>query len=104
MADLRFEDKNNQKKTYSVFASDELTAANHGDTLFTLPAGSYVKAITAVAVDNTASEGAVTGIAAGNYYPTGATVAADVDLVLGAAEKIIVEYIETELTNGQYTD
>lgn len=102
MADLRFEDKNNQKKTSSVFASGELVAANNGDTLFTLPAGSLVTSITAVESDGSgAGEGTVTGIAVGGYYPTGATVIA---ATVTETEKIIVEYIETELTCGTYTD
>jgi len=102
MADLRFEDKNNQKKTLSVFASGVVTAANIGDTLFTLPAGSYVVSIDAVEADGSGvGAGGVTGIAAAGYYPTGAdVVCADV----ASDEKIIVTYIETDLTNGQYTD
>lgn len=102
MADIRFDNKNNQKKTSSVFASGVVTAANNGDTLFTLPEGSLVTAITAVESDGSgAGEGTVTGIAVGGYYPTGATV---VLATVTGSEKVIVEYIETELTCGTYTD
>jgi hypothetical protein len=104
MADLRFEDKNNQKKSISVFASGEVTSANDGDTLFTLPAGSFVVSIDATQVDGGgAGNGDVTGIAADTYYATGATVVLD-GATIAEAEKIIVVYVETELTNGQYTD
>lgn len=102
MADIRFNNKNNQKKTLSVFASGELTADNIGDTLFTLPEGAYVTSIASVEADGSGvGEGGVTGIIVGGYYPTGATVIAS---GITETEKIIVQYIETELANGQYTD
>lgn len=102
MADLRYKDKNNQKKVICAFASGALVAANNGDTLFTLPVGSLVTDITSVEADGSgAGEGTVTGIAVGGYYPTGATVIA---ATIDGIEKIIVTYIETELATGTYTD
>ena len=101
MADIRYEDKNNQKKTLSVFASGVVTSANIGDTLFVLPKASYVVSVVSVESDGSgAGESTVTGITAGGYYPTGATV-----VLAGTtgSEKVIVTYVETELTNGQYT-
>lgn len=99
MADLRFKDKNNQKKEISVFASGVLDGEN--GTLFTLPSASYVTSITVIATDGGTADGTVGGISDSTYYPTGATVT-----VSGVAgkEKVIVEYIETELTEGTYTD
>jgi len=99
MADLRFNDKNNQKKEYSVFASGELDGEN--GTLFTLPQASYVTAVNVIATDGGTADGTVAGVSAGTYYPTGATVT--VSGVVGK-EKVIVEYIETELAEGTYTD
>ena len=129
MADLTFEDKNNQKKTRSIFASGPIdTGAN---TLGTLPEASLVTNVYAivttadtdtngsctidvkvgdtvianeVAVDAT---GVNSGTVAQTYFATGGTittvagaVAPDGDGVM----KLVIEYIETELTNGQYTD
>ena len=49
MADLTFNDKNNQKKTRSAFASGVITtAAAMSDTLFTLPANSLVTEVYAI--------------------------------------------------------
>ena len=130
MADLRFEDKNNQKKTGSTFASGILTTAvAMDDTLFTLPAGSlvtnvvvYVETISGVAthsvdvkvgatvVGNEMITG-VAGIGAGTVVPTYFPTGGSVTVVTGAGSldtagriKVIVEYVETELTSGEYTD
>jgi len=99
MVDLRFKDKNNQKKEYSVFASGVLDGEN--GALFTLPEASYVTAITVIALDGGTADGTVNGISTSTYYPTGADVS--VSGIVGK-EKVIVEYIETELTEGTYTD
>lgn len=130
MADLRFEDKNNQKKTGSTFASGIIsTYVAMDDTLFTLPAGSmvtnviaYVETISGTVTDSVdVKVGAtvvgnemivgVAGIGAGTvvptYFPTGGsvTVVAGADAPDTAGRiKIIVSYIETELTSGEYTD
>jgi len=103
MADLRFENKNNQKKEISVFASGELVAGVTG-TLFTLPVASYVKNITKVDIVGADLSATVSGITANTYYPTGATVSLSVAPDAGTTVKFIVEYIETELTEGTYTD
>jgi hypothetical protein len=129
MADVTFDDKNNQKKTLSILATGAIsTGAN---TIGTLPEASLVTNVYAIVttadtdtngsctvdvkVGSTvvANEVAVdaTGIASGTvaqtYFPTGGAitvvagaVAPDGDGVM----KLVIEYIETELTNGQYTD
>lgn len=130
MADLRFENKNNQKKEYSVFASGVIaTSATMDDTLFTLPEASLVTNVYAIVttasgtgtdtvdvkvgstvVANEVVVGA-TGVASGTvaktYFPTGGTVTvvagADAPDTAGRI-KIVVEYIETELAEGTYTD
>lgn len=130
MADLRFEDKNNQKKQVGVFASGLVaTSATMDDILFTLPAESVVT--NAYAVVATASgtatdtvdikvgttvianevvvgvEGVGTGTVAQGYFPNGGlvTVVAGGDAPDDAGSiKIVVEYVETELTSGTYTD
>jgi hypothetical protein len=130
MADLRFEDKNNQKKVDSVFASGVIeTSATMNDTLFTLPPASLV--IDAYAIVLTASGtatdtvdikvgstvvanevvvgalGVASGTVAKTYFPTGGvvTVVAGADAPDAAGRiKIVVKYIETELSNGTYTD
>ena len=98
MADLRFEDKNNQKKKSSVFASGELNGEN--GTLFTLPEASLVTGVTVIPLDGGLADGTV-DVSAGTYYPNGATVS--VSGVVGK-EKVVIEYVETEVADGQYTD
>lgn len=103
MADLRFENKNNQKKSYSVFASGELVEGVTGE-LFTLPEASYVKTITIVDVVGEDLSAAVGGITVGSYYPTATVVTLDTAPDAGTTVKVIVEYVETELSDGTYTD
>ena len=130
MADLRFEAKNNQKKEISVFASDTIaTSATMDDTLFTLPEASLVTRAYAIVTtaSGTATDtvdikvgatvvgdevvvgatGVQTGTQAMTYFPTGGSVTvvagADAPDALGRI-KIVVEYIETELSEGTYTD
>jgi hypothetical protein len=128
--DLTFNNKNNQKKEISVFASGVIsTSATMNDTLFTLPAASLVTAVYAIVttasgtgtdtvdvkvgstvIANEVVVGA-TGIASGTvtkgYFPTGGTVTvvagADAPDTAGRF-KLVVEYIETELCTGAYTD
>lgn len=129
MADLRFEDKNNQKKSSCVFASGIIaTSATMDDTLFTLPEASlvtnvyaYVETISGTATDTVdvkigstvIADEVVVGVAGvdatavNTYFPTGGSVT----VVAGADApdtdgriKVVVEYIETELTSGEYTD
>lgn len=130
MADLTFDNKNNQKKTLSVFASGTIsTTATMAETLFTLPAASLVTAVYAIVttasgtstdtvdvkvgstvIANDVVVGA-TGIASGTvaktYFATGGvvTVVAGADAPGTAGRfKLVVEYIEIELCNGAYTD
>lgn len=132
MADLTFKDKNNQKKEYSVFASGLISyaiATTPSDTLFTLPNASLVTNVYAIVTDAAdtgdtldvvvgstvvaneiaiSSLGVASGTVAKTYFPTGGvvTVVAGAGAVLGAAcaYRIVVEYVETELAEGTYTD
>lgn len=103
MADLRFENKNNQKKSISVFSSGELVEGVTGE-LFTLPEASYVTGITVVEVVGSDESAAVTGISVDTYYPTATLVSLGTAPDAGTTVKVIVEYIETELASGTYTD
>lgn len=130
MADLTFDNKNNQKKTLSIFASGTIsTTATMNETLFTLPAASLVTNVYAIVttasgtstdtvdvkvgstvIANEVVVGA-TGIASGTvtkgYFATGGvvTVVAGADAPGTAGRfKLVIEYIETELCNGAYTD
>ena len=130
MSGLTFKDKNNQKKTRSAFASGVITtAAAMSETLFTLPVNSLVTEVYAIVEtgSGTATDtvdvkvgstvvanevvvgvvGVSTGTIAKTFFPTGGivTVVAGADAP-GATGKIriVVEYVEVELTNGQYTD
>ena len=130
MADLRFNDKNNQKKEISVFASGVIeTSAAMSDTLFTLPEASLVTRAYAVVLTASGATAdtvdikvgsavigdevkvGVTGVQEGTqnmrYFPTGGTVTivAGSDAPDAAGRiKVVVEYIETELSEGTYTD
>lgn len=130
MADLTFSDKNNQKKTISVFASGVIaTTATMNETLFTLPAKSLVKDVYAIVetASGTSTDtvdvkvgstvianevvvgvlGVASGTIAKGYFPLGGSVTvvagADAPGTSGRI-RIVVEYIEVELTNGTYTD
>lgn len=130
MADLTFVGKNNQKKTRSVFASGTIaTSATMNDTLFTLPANSLVTGVYAIVEtgSGTATDtvdvkvgstvvanevvvgvvGVATGTVAKTFFPTGGVVTvvagADAPGTTGKI-RIVVEYVEVELANGQYTD
>ena len=130
--DIRYENKNNQKKELSIFASGLIAVANAATpdyALFTLPRASLVTRAYAIITDAAAAgdtldikvgstvvanEIAISalGIASGTvtpaYFATGGlvtVVAGDGAALGGAAEfKIVVEYIETELSEGEYTD
>ena len=130
MADLTFKDKNNQKKVRSAFASGVITtAAAMSETLFTLPVNSLVTEVYAIveAGSGTATDtvdvkvgstvvanevvvgvvGVAVGTVAKTFFPTGGVVTvvagADAPGTTGKI-RIVVEYDEVELTNGQYTD
>ncbi len=130
MADLRFEDKNNQKKAISAFASGIVaTSATMDDTLFTLPTASLVtRAYAAVLTASGVADSTVdikvgstvvgdeikvdaTGVQEGTqtkaYFPTGGSVTVkygDTKPDDAGRLKVVVEYIETELTEGTYTN
>ena len=130
MADLTFKNKNNQKKTRSAFASGVITtAAAMSETLFTLPVNSLVTEVYAIVEtgSGTATDtvdvkvgstvvanevvvgvvGVATGTVAKTFFPTGGivTVVAGADAPGTTGKiRIVVEYVEVELTNGQYTD
>jgi hypothetical protein len=130
--DIRYVDKNNQKKEGSFFCSGLIALAN-GSTpdylVFTLPRASLVTRAYIIFTDAAAAGDtldikvgstvvaneisiASTGIASGTvtptYFATGGSVtivAGDGAALGGAAEiKVVVEYIETELSEGSYTD
>lgn len=130
MSDLTFNDKNNQKKTRSAFASGVITtAADMSETLFTLPVNSLVTEVYAIVEtgSGTATDtvdvkvgstvvaneivvgvvGVATGTVAKTFFPTGGivTVVAGADAPGTTGKiRIVVEYVEVELTNGQYTN
>lgn len=130
MADLTFVGKNNQKKTKSLFASAEITTAvAMNETLFTLPTQSVVTNAYAIVttVSGTSTDtvdikvgatvvanevvvgvlGIQGGTLAKTYFPTGGQVTvvagADAPGITGKI-RIVVEYDEIEITNGQYTN
>ena len=132
MADLTFKHKNNQKKEISIFASGPITyaaLATPSDTLFTLPKASLVTNVYAIVTDAAglgdtldvvvgttvvadeiaiSALGVASGTVAKTYFPTGGIVTcvagAGAALVEASTYKIVVEYIETELAEGTYTD
>ena len=129
--DLRYEHKNNQKKESSVFASGSIaTAATLDAIMFTLPRASIVTNVRVIVLtaSGTATDtvdvkvgstvvaneavvgvlgvGAITTVTP-TYFETGGivTVVAGADAPDAAGVfKLIVEYIETELSEGTYTD
>ena len=132
MADLRFDYKNNQKKEASYFASGLINKASGvtvDDKLFTLPVSSLVTRVYAIVTDAAATgdtldvkvgttvvaneidisaTGVATGTVTPTYFPTGGSVTvvsgAGGALDAACAYKIVVEYVETELAEGSYTD
>lgn len=130
MADLRYNAKNNHKKERSAFASAIIaTTATMSDTLFTLPQNSLVTGVYAIieTASGTASDtvdvkvgstvvanevvvgvlGVATGTVAKTFFPTGGsvTVVAGADAPDTAGRiRIVVEYIEVELSEGTLTD
>jgi hypothetical protein len=128
--DARFDYKNNQKKTLSVFASGYIsTAADMDVTLFTLPVNSLVKGVyvhvytaSGTATDTVdvkvgstvvanevvvGTTGTKTGAVTAALFTTGGTVSvvagADAPGTVGVI-CVVVEYIEIDLANGTYTD
>lgn len=128
--DLRFTGKNNQKKEISIFASAPMgTTATMDNTLFTLPYNSLVTNayVVITAVSGTATDtvdikvgstvvanevivgvlGVASGTVAKTFFPTGGLVSvvagADAPGTTGTI-RVVVEYIEVELSEGTYTD
>lgn len=131
MADLRFADKNNQKKENSASASGVLsTSATMDDTLFTMPVAGLVTEVYAVVVTPSGTANSTVDVKVGStvvanelavdatgvsvdsgFAPMYFSAGGSVSVVAGAVApdtagriKIVVEYLETELTSGQYTD
>lgn len=139
--DLRFEDKNNQKKTISVFTSGVIATATALDVLvFTLPENAlvtnvYVNVLAAAATDSKldvrvnatynddgtllaagtiiandvdAASVAISAVVANSEFTTGGIVTVAQGNATALTDvgsfKLVVEYIELGLTNGQYTD
>lgn len=130
MADRTLEGLNNQKRTASISVSDTIaTSATLNDTLFNLPknsmvVGGYVLVTTAsgtstdtvdvkvgsTVVINEAVVGA-TGVQEGtltkSYFSTGGavTVVAGSDAPDDAGRiRVVLEYIELDKVNGEYTE
>ncbi len=130
MSDLTFVGKNNHKKARSAFASAVITtSATMDDTLFTLPKNSLVTEVYAIieTASGTATDtvdvkvgstvvanevivgvlGVATGTVAKTFFPTGGivTVVAGADAPGTTGKiRIVVEYVEVELSEGNLTD
>lgn len=134
MLDLRFKNKNNQKKKLSYFCSGPINLKDLKDTtdiaktglLFELPEASLVVSVSVIAL--TAGTGPVTIKCGSTELSNGATVttigvhyeAVNKYLATGGSititndggtpdsdkgiVKVAVEYLETENTNGEYTN
>ena len=128
MADLRFDYKNNQKKKTSVFASGLIerdNTATEADILFTLPKEVLVTALNVIVVDAGAaldtlaitiggtSYGTVTDLSAAGveslatpfkYTHTGGEVTVTPTLAGACSYRVVLEYVELDVTDGTYTD
>ena len=126
MADRRFDDKNNQKKTQSVFGSSVInyTAGAVKDELFTLPNASLVKSAnivvltpgaagekvsiklgaTVLAADVAIATAGVSTGAINKYIATGGVVTVEGTLTGAPSIRIEIEYVEMDLCTGEYTD
>lgn len=128
MADLRFEDKNNQKKKVSAFASGLIERddnATEADILFTLPKEVLVTALNVIIVDKGAaldtlditiggaSYGTITDLSTVGvgslatplkYSHTGGEIAVTPTLAGACSYRVVLEYVELDVTDGTYTD
>ena len=123
--DRRFDDKNNQKKTQSVFGSSVITytAGAVKDELFTLPNAALVRSanivvLTAGAVgekvslklgstlvaDVAIATIGVSTAAINKYFATGGVITVEGTLTGTPSIRIEVEYVEMDLCAGEYTD
>lgn len=125
MADLSRSSKNDQKKEISIFATDIMDT--NANTFGNLPKDSLVTGVFVVVskVDPTASStidvkigstiianevpvaalATVTPTVAPLYFPTGGQISVVKGAVPGAGTgkiKVIIQFIETELTDGSY--
>ena len=126
MADRRFDNKNNQKKTQSVFGSSVINYAAGvvKDELFTLPNASLVKSVnivvltpgaageklsvklgsTTLAADVAIATAGVSTGAINKYLATGGVITIEGTLTGTPSIRIEVEYVEMDLCTGEYTD
>ena len=128
MADLRFDYKNNQKKKTSVFASGLIERDNTtvgADILFTLPKEVLITSCHVIVVDKGVAldKLAITvgGAVYGNitdlsvvgvesiaspllYSHTGGEVAITPTLAGACSYRVVLEYVELDVTDGTYTD
>ena len=124
--DRRFDDKNNQKKTRSTFASSVITykAGAVKDELFTLPNASLVRSVnivvltpgaagekvslklgsTVVAADVALVTLGLSSAAINKYFATGGVITVEGTLTGTPSIRIEVEYVEMDLCTGEYTD
>lgn len=124
--DRRFDDKNNQKKTQSIFGSSVITytAGAVKDELFTLPNAALVRSAnivvltagtvgekvsiklgsTVVAADMAIATLGVTTAAINKYFATGGVITVEGTLTGTPSIRIEVEYVEMDLCTGEYTD
>ena len=123
--DRRFDDKNNQKKTQSIFGSSVITytAGAVKDELFTLPNAALVRSanivvLTAGAVgekvslklgstlvaDVAIATIGVSTAAINKYFATGGVITVEGTLTGTPSIRIEVEYVEMDLCAGEYTD
>ena len=123
--DRRFDDKNNQKKTQSIFGSSVITytAGAVKDELFTLPNAALVRSanivvLTAGAVgekvslklgstlvaDVAIATIGVSTAAINKYFATGGVITVEGTLTGTPSIRIEVEYVEMDLCTGEYTD
>ena len=128
MADLRFDYKNNQKKKTSVFASGLIERGNttiEADILFTLPKEVLITSCHVIVVNKGVAldelDITVGGAVYGNitdlsvvgvesiasplmYSHTGGEVAITPTLAGACSYRVVLEYVELDVTDGTYTD
>jgi hypothetical protein len=131
MANLTFENKNEQKKTRSTFVSGDIALSDAiNDVLFILPKASVVLDVFAITTTADTTTTATVDILVGEtvvgnevvvgaagvgvasavtqtFFETGGEVTMVTGEVAATGDgvtRIVVDYIEAELTNGQYTN
>jgi len=129
MADYRLEAKNNQKKEFSSFASGIVPTSTAVDDFFTLPEASVVTRASVIVLKADSTSGATVdvvvagvtvadevkvdavgvsdGTQANTYFATGGAATVKPGSTAPAGDglmKVFFEYVETELTEGTYTN